>query len=92
MKKLFYSILSANRKHRSLAVGIVLRLLRIIRDIEDAEVSRYSDMLDKLNSHPGSVPLRHYHAAEDDYLDCEDSLEHLSSAIDDLGYAYGKRF
>ena len=92
MKMLFRSILSASRKRRRFMAGLALRLLQMIHDIEDVELSRLSDMLDELNVHTGCGSIRDYHAAEDDYLDCETSLEFLSSAIDDLGYAYEMRF
>jgi hypothetical protein len=88
MIKLFQSILSANRKHRSLAVRSVLWLLRIVRDVENDEMCSYSDKLNKIDSEPDIVSRHVYIAVEEEYLACETALEFLNSAIEDLEFAY----
>ena len=91
MRKLFRSLLSASRRSRCRAVSFVLWILRVIHDIEEIEIARYSDLLDGFNLNPGSVSRRSYGEVEDDYLDCEDALGFLDSAIENLEYAYEVR-
>jgi len=87
MKTLLRAILSAKRKRREVTVGASLWLLRIVRDIENAEMDRHSDLLDELDLSPGVCSSR-YTAVEDDYSECELSLDFLDSAIDYLESAY----
>ena len=88
MSKLFRSILSADRKRRSFAVGLALWLLRLVSDIEQDEMYRYSDKLDEFDSDSGNVSRQVYNAIEEEYLVCECALGFLESAIEDLEYAY----
>jgi hypothetical protein len=85
---LFQSILSANRKRRSLMVRGALWLLRSVRDVENDELCRYSDKLDNFYSESSSVSRHIYIAVEEEYLSCEAALEFLNSAIEDLEFAY----
>jgi len=92
MLKLFKPILSASRKCRCFAVSVALRLLRAVRDAEIDESCRFSDKLDEFDLTPENIPRRCYTAAEDDYLNSEEALGFLDSAIEDLVFAYGGRF
>lgn len=88
MLKLFRSILSADRKRRSFAVRIALRLLMIVRDIEKNDLYHYSDKLDEFDLHSHNFSQRDYISIEEKYSDCEFSLGFLESAIEDLEFAY----
>jgi len=88
MKILFRSILCAGRRRRCKVVGIALWILRSVRDVESAEVYRYSDVLDRLDSHPKSVSKREYAAIEEEYSNCEHALDVLDCAIEDIDIAY----
>jgi hypothetical protein len=92
MQKLARSILSANRKRRSIAVSFALWLLRIIHDIEEGEMNRFSDKLDELDPVATDASRRAYNAVEDEYLDCEYVIGFLLSAIEDLEFAYWEGF
>ena len=92
MKKLFHSVLSANRKRRNFAVAPALWLLRQARDVEAGEMRRFEGRLDKLDSEAESFSKREYAAIEDEYLDCEHALGVIECAIDDLSLLYCGRF
>ena len=92
MQKLFYSMLSVNRKRRWLMVSFTLRLLRIVRSIEEDELNRYTDELEEFNSLFDSISGRSYDAVEADCSECEFVLGYLVSAIEDLEFAYGENF
>lgn len=88
MPNLFRSILSADRRRRSLAVGLALRLLRLVRDVEKDEAYRCSDKLEELGMVSGGVSRRDYSAVEEECSACECALGFLDSAIEDLEFAY----
>jgi len=88
MVKLFQSILSASRKRRSFVLGAALWLLRTVRDVEKDETYRYSDKLDEFNLVLENHSQLDYYALEDEYLNCENALGFLESAIEDLEFAY----
>jgi len=88
MLKLFRAVLSVDRKRRSLAVGLALRLLRLVRDIEKDEAYRYSDRLDEFDLDSHIVSRCEYIAIEEVYSECEYTLGFLESAIEDLEFAY----
>jgi hypothetical protein len=88
MVKLFQSILSANRRHRSLTIRSALWLMRSVRDAENDEMCRYSDKLDKFDSEPDIVSRHIYVAVEEEYSTCETALEFLNSALEFLEFAY----
>lgn len=92
MRSMFRAVLAVSRKRRSAVVRVILRLLWLVHDIEDNEMYRFSDKLDNFNANPGCVSCRVYGAVEDDFLDCESTLEFLVSAIEDLEFAYQERF
>jgi hypothetical protein len=87
MKKLFHSILSANRKRRDVVVTFALWVLRQVRDVEKDEMHRYSDKLDEhVVPEPESVFGREYAEIEDEYSNCEYSLGVLEYAIESLEF------
>jgi len=88
MLRLFHYILSVNRKRRSLAVTIALRILRLVRDIEQDEAYRYSDKLDEFELDSLKVHRCDYTEIEEEYSNCEYTLGFLECAIDDLEFAY----
>ena len=88
MLKLFRSILSADRKRRSLAIALALRLLRLIHDIEKDELYRYSDKLDEFDLDSEKVHSCDYTAIEEECSNCEYALGYLECAIEDLEFAY----
>ena len=92
MLKLFHYILSTGRKRRCFAVSAALWLLRSVRDAEKDEACRYSDKLDGFDLHSENISRLDYAETEDAYLNCEDSLGFLESAIEDLEFAYEGRF
>ena len=91
MQKLLYSILSANRKRRSLTVNLALWLLRIVHGIEEDELNYYSDELEEFSSLSDTVSGRRYDVVEDECTDREFVLGFLISAIDDLEFVYGEK-
>jgi len=88
MIKLLRAILSADRKRRALAVGLVLQLLRLVYDIEKDEAYRYSDKLDEFDLDHQIDSRADYTAIEERCTECECSLGFLESAIEDLEFAY----
>ena len=92
MKMLFRSILSTNRKRRSLAFSAALWLLRQIRDAEEDDLRRYTARLDKLESKRETVSKREYAAIEDVYQESEYDLGVIDCAIEDLALVYCERF
>jgi len=90
MKKLLCPFLSVSRRRR-LAVNFARRLLRLVHDIEENEMNRFSDMLDSFEPNHRNYTSRDYAILEDDYLDAENTVAFLDSAIEDLEYVYGGR-
>jgi len=88
MLKFFRTILFTDRKRRSLAVRLALRLLRLIHDIEKDEAYYYSDRLDKFDLDSHNISRCDYIAIEEKYSECEYTLGFLESAIEDLEFAY----
>ena len=91
MQKLLQSFLSVSRR-RHLAVNLARRILTLVRDIEDDEMNRFSDLLDGFEQNRREYSSREYGILEDDYLDAENTVSFLESAIEDIEYAYGGRF
>ena len=92
MKKLFKSILFANRARRSRAVAATRWILRLVWDFENDEMNRCSDSLGSIAFKSGIAARPEYAAIEDECSLCECSLGFLQCAIDDLGFAYDRRF
>jgi hypothetical protein len=88
VNKLFQSILSTNRKRRSLVVCVAIWLLQQVREVESDEMLRSSDRLDELDLESGKVSQRDYVTVEDEYILCGYALGFLDSAITDLEFAY----
>jgi len=91
MQKLLLSFLSVSRR-RYLALNIARRILRIVHDIEENEMNRFSDLLDGFDPNCRNHTSHEYGILEDDYLDAENTVAFLDSAIEDLEYACGGRF
>jgi hypothetical protein len=85
MLKLLQPILST-RKRRSSAAAAALWLLRIVQNAEKDTVYRYSNKISESDFRRGRNVI-------DDFgLNSEQTLGFLESAIENLEYAYERRF
>ena len=85
----FHSILSANRKRRSLTVSAALWMLRLVRDAEKDEMFRIEHECYIYDRDSENVFIRDYGALEDEWSLCECALGFVDCAVNDLEFLLG---
>jgi len=70
----------------------MLWVLRLVWDLERDAMDRCSDRLEAIGFEPGVAARSECAAIEDECSLCECALGYLQCAIDDLDFAYERRF
>jgi len=86
MRKIVCCFLTANRKHRSRVINVILWMLRLLRDIEEDEYWQTSELMDDINPWGDEVSRRKYADLEDQYILCENAIGFLEPAIENLEF------